>query len=127
MPVDGARGDADPQDAETDAAVEDAPELLDVDPQDAAAAVDATRADGRLDDLLADNAHLVETVGPATSSAGLVVTYGFDEPVDGSAYPLDACAVDTGGEPITGIVWLVQDDEVAAVSPRWGDDLACGY
>ena len=41
---------------------------------------------------------------------------------------LDMCAIDAGGEPITGVVWLIDDEEeIAAVSPRWGDDLACGY
>jgi hypothetical protein len=42
-------------------------------------------------------------------------------------YPLEVCAIDTDGKPITGVVWLVQGNRVAAVSPRWGDDIACRY
>jgi hypothetical protein len=53
---------------------------------------------------------------------GLVVTVEFEQPLGGAAYPLDVCAIDTEAEPITGVVWLVQGNRVAAVSPRWGDD-----
>ena len=59
---------------------------------------------------------------------GLVVTVEFEQPLDDEpAYPLDVRAIDTDGQPITGVVWLIQGEQVAAVSPRWGDDIACGY
>jgi hypothetical protein len=84
--------------------------------------------DDRLGELLAAHPHRVEGVRPPVDGSGFVVTVGFDAPlVDDAAWPLDVCAINTGGQPITGIVWLVEDGSVRAVSPRWGDDLACGY
>jgi hypothetical protein len=85
-------------------------------------------ADDRLGDLLTAHPYRVESVRSPAAGSGLVVTLGFDDPLaDDAAWPLDVCAIDTGGLPITGVVWLVEDGSVRAVSPRWGDDLACGY
>ncbi len=87
-------------------------------------------ADARFAALLDDTPHTVEEVRlPHLDAPGVVATVGFDAPVDEADFPVDICAIDTGdpAAPITGIVWYLVDDEVAAVSPRWGDDLTCGY
>lgn len=101
-----------------------------IDPDAAQQAVDVALRDERFEELLASHAHHVAEVAEPMMSdqQGLVVTVEFEQPLgDEIAYPLDVCAIDTDGEPITGVVWLVQGDRVAAVSPRWGDDIACGY
>jgi hypothetical protein len=101
-----------------------------VDPDAARQAVEVALRDERLEGLLASHAHQVAEVAEPMGSdqQGLVVTVEFEQPLgDDADYPLDVCAIDTDGEPITGVVWLVQGDRVAAVSPRWGDDIACGY
>jgi hypothetical protein len=101
-----------------------------VDPDAARQAVDVALRDERIERLLASHAHHVAEVAEpmASDQQGLVVTVEFEQPLgDDVAYPLDVCAIDTEGEPITGVVWLVQGNRVVAVSPRWGDDIACGY
>lgn len=101
-----------------------------IDSEAAQQAVDVALRDERFVELLASRAHHVADVEEPTMSGqqGLVVTVEFEEPLgDDLAYPLDMCTIDTEGEPITGVVWLVNGDLVAAVSPRWGDDVACGY
>lgn len=55
----------------------------------------------------------------------VAVTVAFDQPVDDAEYPLDVCAIDAGGQPITGARWLLGGDDIVAVSPRWGADLIC--
>lgn len=100
-----------------------------IDSEAAQQAVDVALRDERFEEFLASRAHHVAEVGEPTMSGqqGLVVTVEFEEPLgDDVAYPLDMCTVETDGKPITGVVWLVQGD-LAAVSPRWGDDIACGY
>jgi hypothetical protein len=59
------------------------------------------------------------------SDGRAVVILAFEQPLEAGAYPLDVCAIDTGGQPITGLTWLIDDDQVAAVSPRWGSSLTC--
>lgn len=101
-----------------------------VDSDAALQAVDVALRDERFDGLLASHAHHVAEVAEPRGSGqrGLVVTVEFEQPLgDDATYPLDMCAIDTEGQPITGVVWLVQGDRVAAVSPRWGEDIACGY
>jgi hypothetical protein len=101
-----------------------------VDPDAARQAVEVALRDERLEGLLASHAYQVAEVAEPVGSGqrGLVVTVEFEQPLgDEADYPLDVCAIDTDGKPITGVVWLVQGSRVAAVSPRWGDDIACGY
>ncbi len=101
-----------------------------IDPDAAQLAVNTALRDERFERLLASHAHDVTEVAEPSMSGqrGLVVTAEFQQPLeDEGDYPLDMCAIDTGGQPITGMVWLVQGDRVAAVSPRWGADIACGY
>lgn len=99
-----------------------------VDAQDASSAAAVALGDDRLAELLRTNSHTVESVRAADSSAGLVVSVRFDAPLGTEApYPLDACAIETNGAPITGLRWLVQGNDIAAVSPIWADDIACGY
>lgn len=98
----------------------------DISQPDASMAVATAEADGRLDEYLDDNPYTIEAVTEASMDNGLLVIFAFDEPLaDDSDYPLDVCLVDTSGQPITGVVWLIQDDRVQAVSPRWGTDLTC--
>ena len=100
----------------------------DVDVQEASSAALVALADDRLVDLLRTNPYEVESVQAASSSLGLVVSVRFDAPLGSQAlYPLEACAIETNGAPITGLRWLVQGNRIAAVSPVWGDDTACGY
>lgn len=101
-----------------------------IDTEAAQQAVDVALHDERFEELLASHAHHVASVKEPKMSdqQGLVVIVEFKEPLgDDVAYPLDMCAIDTEGAPITGVVWLVNGDRVAAVSPRWGDNIACGY
>jgi hypothetical protein len=92
-------------------------------------AVEVARSDERLTELLEANPHEVVSVrDPDQSDRGMLVVVEFDRPLDDAGdYPLDVCAIDVGDRPITGIVWLVDGDEVLAVSPVWGDDVSCGY
>lgn len=96
---------------------------------EASSAASLALADDRLADLLRGNDHAVESVRTGNQSGGgLVVSVRFEVPLDdGAVYPLDTCSIDTGGAPITGVRWLVQGDSIAAVSPIWGTDIACGY
>lgn len=93
-------------------------------------AVATVLGDERLAGLLATHPHQVEQVeqaGPEGTAPGRVaVTVAFDQPLDDAEYPLDVCAIDTDGQPITGMRWLLEGDEIVAVSPRWGTDLICG-
>lgn len=100
-----------------------------LDENDARVAASVAIDDSRFQKLLEDNPYRVAEVrAPAEGPSGLVVTIVFEQPLGDGSYPLDMCAIDAGGEPITGVVWLIDDEEeIAAVSPRWGDDLACGY
>ena len=99
-----------------------------VDAREASSAAVVALADDRLVDLLRTNPYEVESVQAAGASAGLVVSVRFDAPLGSqAAYPLDECAIETNGAPITGLRWLVQGNRIAAVSPIWGDDIACGY
>ena len=99
-----------------------------VDAQEASSAAAIALGDDRLGDLLRTNPPEVERVRAASSSAGLVVSVRFDAPLGTDApCPLEACAIETNGAPITGLQWLVQANRVAAASPIWGDNIACGY
>lgn len=100
-----------------------------VDEGDARAAVDVALADSRLDELLQGQSfEVTEVRSPLDAPSGLVVAIRFDEPLDADTeYPLDVCSVDTGGAPITGVLWLVDGSDISAVSPQWGDDIACGF
>lgn len=100
-----------------------------IEEEDARAAVDAALNDSRLTGLLDAHAFTVAEVRtPTQANGGLVVQVEFDEPLDDDAqYPLDVCAIDTGGEPVTGVVWLIDEGVVSAVSPQWGEDTSCGY
>lgn len=106
------------------------PPGIDLSDEEIRSAVAVALADDRLAPLLDVQPHEVEEVRRAAAQdTGVVVIVGFAGPVADAEYPLDVCAIDRGDPPaaITGVVWLVVDDEVAAVSPRWGQDLACGY
>jgi hypothetical protein len=95
---------------------------------DARVAVRIAIDDSRLQELLEANPYRVTEVRPpGEAQSGLVVTIVFEEPLGDGSYPLDMCAIDNGGQPITGVVWLIDQDEISAVSPRWGGDIACGY
>lgn len=93
-------------------------------------AVATVLGDERLAGLLASHPHQVEQVehtGPEATTLGRVaVTVAFDQPLDDVEYPLDVCAIDTDGQPITGVRWLLEGDDIMAVSPRWGAGRFCG-
>lgn len=59
----------------------------------------------------------------------VVVTVSFSEPLDDDVHypPIGACTIETGGQPVVGVVWLVSDGEISAVSPLWRGGIACGY
>jgi hypothetical protein len=85
--------------------------------------------DERLVGLLADHLHRIEQVeqlDAEDASRPTVVVVAFDQPPDDAEYPLDVCAIDTGGQPITGLRWLLHGEDIVAVSPTWGADLTCG-
>ena len=100
-----------------------------VDKDDATRAAETALADDRFEELLeARGSEVVEVrrSDPANRLDGLVVTLAFDTPLENQDdYPLDMCAIASEG-PITGVVWLVVDGEISAVSPLWGA-VACGY
>ena len=99
-----------------------------VNAQEASSAAAVALLDDRFADLLQTNPYRVESVQAASSSAGLVVSVRFDSPLGSETlYPLEACGIETNGSPITGLRWLVQGNRIAAVSPIWGADTACGY
>ena len=84
-----------------------------VDAQEASSAAAAALGDDRLAELLRTNSHRVESVRAADSSVGLVVSVRFDAPLGTEApYPLEACAIETNGAPITGLRWLVQGNDI---------------
>jgi hypothetical protein len=85
--------------------------------------------DERLVGLLANHPHRIEQVEQLDAedpSRPTVVVVAFDQPLDDAEYPLDVCAIDTGGQPITGLRWLLHGEDIVAVSPIWGADLTCG-
>ena len=96
--------------------------------KEASSAAAVALLDDRLAGLLQSNPHRVESVQAASASVGLVVSVRFDSPLGSQTpYPLEACAIETYGAPITGLRWLVQGNRIAAVSPIRGADTACGY
>ena len=90
-------------------------------------AITTALGDERLAAFLAGHPHRVEQVEAAdASTARAIVTVVFDHPLDDAEYPLDICAIDTDGQPITGLRWLIDGDDITSVSPRWGADRYCG-
>jgi hypothetical protein len=61
---------------------------------------------------------VVESVREAVPArTGTLVTIGFEGVTNEADYPLDVCAIDRGGQPFMGFVWLVVDGGIAGVSP----------
>jgi hypothetical protein len=51
---------------------------------------------------------------------GVLVTIEFEDEAAETDHPLEICAIDTGGQAFTGLVWLVEDGGIAAVPATLG-------
>lgn len=89
------------------------------------AAVKTAVADSRIQSVLKHRYRVVQVRLSNNDADDVMITVEFEQPLGESEWPIDVCAIDTQGQPITGAVWIVREGQITAVSPQWGDGISC--